>query len=545
MRKLVSLLAIAALVFAFGFGGAAFAATTKWVDQAGGSDGNDGNTEGMSYATLQFAIDNSLDGDGGTQSVINVKDGTYGAISAGTNPCFAAPAAIIVQNLDFLTIQAAPGHNPKIMPGVGNIVSLAIDNSDHVIIDNIDSDQSTAQFDHWHVCNSEDLTVRNSTFEGANAEDGIDFETSHMTAVIEHNTFRDMIEDTLDFSDGAYSGVYIQDNVFEPNQRRPILIRTFLAADIITGFTIRRNMFLGTNDQEAIRLIGADDITVVNNVIMNSMQQGLYIDAGSTDIKVLHNTFFRNGEEQIRTKESGADIIIKNNIINADSTNAAISADTASLPGEDFNLLFGNGTDTESSQTAITTFGASTITGDPLFVDITGGSEDLNLTAGSPAIDAATDLGVTDDITGAARPVGGGPDMGAYEFGAGPMMIACVGFEPPMDKSVSVKKKNRVLPLKMVLLKNGVPVTDLDIMPPPVVAIDFTGGDPTDPGGEDFLSAGKGDEGNQFVFSGNNWDFNLQSKNFSGTGTYTITAVSGDPIQYVIDPTCTATFVIL
>ena len=42
----------------------AYAQTTKWVDQAGGSDANDGNTEAMAYATLQFAIDNSTSGTG-------------------------------------------------------------------------------------------------------------------------------------------------------------------------------------------------------------------------------------------------------------------------------------------------------------------------------------------------------------------------------------------------------------------------------------------------------------------------------------------------
>ncbi len=70
-----------------------------------------------------------------------------------------------------------------------------------------------------------------------------------------------------------------------------------------------------------------------------------------------------------------------------------------------------------------------------------------------------------------------------------------------------------------------------------------TGGLP-DPASEDLLSAGQGDSGNQFLFSGASWDFNLQTKNFSGEGTYTITAVSGDPTEYVIDPTCTATFII-
>ena len=36
----------------------------------------------------------------------------------------------------------------------------------------------------------------------------------------------------------------------------------------------------GTNSQEAIRLIGASGILIQNNVIMNNMQQGIYIDTG-------------------------------------------------------------------------------------------------------------------------------------------------------------------------------------------------------------------------------------------------------------------------
>jgi Leucine-rich repeat (LRR) protein len=127
-------------------------------------------------------------------------------------------------------------------------------------------------------------------------------------------------------------------------------------------------------------------------------------------------------------------------------------------------------------------------------------------------------------------------------------LLTCIGFEPPMDKTVSVKKKNRVLPLKMVFIdENGIEITDTDIVAPPVVEIDFTGGNPTEPPGEDFLSAGQGDEGNQFVYTGDSkWQFNLQTKNFSGAGTYTIRAVSGDPAEYDIEqPGCVAEFVIL
>ena len=59
----------------------------------------------------------------------------------------------------------------------------------------------------------------------------------------------------------------------------------------------------------------------------------------------------------------------------------------------------------------------------------------------------------------------------------------------------------------------------------PVVEVDFTGEvSATDPP-DVYLHAGQGDEGNQFSFSGNKWQFNLLTRNFSGAGTCTIKAV--------------------
>ena len=149
-------------------------ATEKWVDQAGGSDASDGNSEATAYATLQFAIDNSVSGTVGTPSVIHVKDGAYE--TTGQTNQGGSTTAILIQNLDYLTIQAVAGHDPKVMPGtVANIVSISVEYCDHLIIDNIDSDQTTAQFDGWHVWDSNDLTIKNSTFE--QGEDGVDFNT--------------------------------------------------------------------------------------------------------------------------------------------------------------------------------------------------------------------------------------------------------------------------------------------------------------------------------------------------------------------------------
>jgi hypothetical protein len=126
------------------------------------------------------------------------------------------------------------------------------------------------------------------------------------------------------------------------------------------------------------------------------------------------------------------------------------------------------------------------------------------------------------------------------------LLYSCSGFEPPMDKEAVKVKKNRVLPLKAELLDvDGYPVTDADITAAPVIQVIFDSGTaPAEDVSNDALSAGQGTEGNQFEFSDGTWQFNLKTKNYVAPGTYTVTMVSGDENEYVIDPTCTAGFVI-
>ena len=115
-----------------------------------------------------------------------------------------------------------------------------------------------------------------------------------------------------------------------------------------------------------------------------------------------------------------------------------------------------------------------------------------------------------------------------------------------MDNYPVKTKKNRVFPLKMELFDaDGFALTDLDLAAAPVVEVMFTsieGGDAVDVT-DDLLSVGKASEGNQFVFEDGIWQFKLSSKGYSASGTYVVTAISGDELEYVIDPSCVTSFV--
>ncbi len=122
---------------------------------------------------------------------------------------------------------------------------------------------------------------------------------------------------------------------------------------------------------------------------------------------------------------------------------------------------------------------------------------------------------------------------------------SCAGFDAPMDQPISVKKKNRVLPLKMVCTNSaGDILGDSDIAAPIVQVTRLGGGTVTTPVDDVFLAAGQGTDGNEFEFNSGsmNWSFNLQTKNFSGSGTYIITAIGGGTETIASSPM--ATFVI-
>ena len=121
--------------------------------------------------------------------------------------------------------------------------------------------------------------------------------------------------------------------------------------------------------------------------------------------------------------------------------------------------------------------------------------------------------------------------------------LSCVGldvslFEAPLDTDVTVKKANRVLPLRMELIFDGeFAISSDDLASPPVLQVSYVGSATNTVDLADLDTAGKGDDGNMFAFNGSKWAFNMKTKGLA-SGVYSISAVSGDATEYVIDPTC-------
>lgn len=123
----------------------------------------------------------------------------------------------------------------------------------------------------------------------------------------------------------------------------------------------------------------------------------------------------------------------------------------------------------------------------------------------------------------------------------------CDGFQPPMASGPVTARGNRALPLKARLFDvDGHGITDLDLAAPPVIQVLFASGQDGDPLDvtQDAYPAGWGTEGNEFEYNLTDgvWQYNLKTKNYSACGTYTITIVSGDESEYIIDPACQASF---
>ena len=132
--------------------------------------------------------------------------------------------------------------------------------------------------------------------------------------------------------------------------------------------------------------------------------------SGSAAIQITGNTLYDCGRRA--NADSGAvaasvPVSLTDNIVDAVSGESytAPNSSATKFSGA-HNLFFGNG--------AAPSFSSSSVSGDPKFVDIA--NNNFQLQAGSPAIDAGANDGISRDILQTSRPQGAAYDIGAYEF---------------------------------------------------------------------------------------------------------------------------------
>lgn len=121
----------------------------------------------------------------------------------------------------------------------------------------------------------------------------------------------------------------------------------------------------------------------------------------------------------------------------------------------------------------------------------------------------------------------------------------CDGFYSPFDVAIGLTpKEQRVIPLKLRLYDaDGFDLSSEDVSPPVVNVSYASTVNPNQDLSELIESASRADTGNQFRWDDTaaEWVFNLSTRPFKNTGTYTVRAMAGDD-TYQIAP-CIGTFV--
>ena len=217
------------------------------------------------------------------------------------------------------------------------------------------------------------------------------------------------------------SGTIIAGNIFDGNNQTSggagAAIVGNSASPIIEENLFRNN----TSDSQflsgVVSFINGSSPRIVNNIFVDNASRAinLTLPEGTTP-QVINNTMVRNqsGIRVDRRVPTGLQVY-RNNLIYANAIGLEVNfGGENNNPTWENNLVFGN--DADYSGIANQTGLSGNISADPQLVDPAG--DDFHLQAGSPAIDAGSNLGApTIDFDGNPRPrPGGGFAIGAYEF---------------------------------------------------------------------------------------------------------------------------------
>ena len=265
---------------------------------------------------------------------------------------------------------------------------------------------------------------------------------------IDHNIFRDIIrlygngQEAIQLGSGGPSDqsaahAIVEYNVFDnasgdieviSNKSSGNTIRYNVLAYCKGGLVLRGGKECLVEGNLSVRSTGGIRVhdrghTIINNLIVAPQRVGIVVSGGTEnyaapqDCLIAHNTIVNAGKEAISIaceSEAAKGTRVVNNLLVADGKTAypwqksVFVHDTASLGDRVMNNLFW-----AAGKAQIGDEGKGAILADPL---LTGSAGGWVPGAGSPAIDRAVLLPkVACDRLGITRPIGRGPDIGAWE----------------------------------------------------------------------------------------------------------------------------------
>ncbi len=434
------------------------AQTTYYVSNSG-DDGNDGLTEGTAYQTIQFAIDNTMEGDSVVvlegiyferiefnQSGVILQGESLSSIIAGLT-FIAFPGAPLISIHDQsditirgLSIESNAGSGASGIAVTGSSENILISSNELVAIDYYFFSEDSANADgasypiliRGDSVNPIDaVTITNNVIRESEIGlgSGIEIVGNVTNYSIRNNDISALsnsgvavVGGSNNPNNGSITGNNIRQNAGEA-----------IRLDTAGSTLIERNLILN-NAEAAINIDAGDNITVRNNLI--SANEGPAIALGGTgtvtNSLIRNNSTFNNALDSTQSELSILSVTstsVINNIF-SNVSGQLLSATSAGGLVLDYNLYHTtgspsftyNGTSYSSLEDYSTAEAQDTnsIFGDPAYQGTGTGSLNFHLTMASPAIEAGdpnTVIGVDEvDAYGDLRLVGKIIDIGANEF---------------------------------------------------------------------------------------------------------------------------------
>ena len=398
-------------------------AADYWVTTAGKDDAAAGSSTAP-WLTLQFAADHVKAGD-----TVHVKNGSYVGFDLRTGGTAASPVKFVGEG-DAVMITSRNARTPD---------GINVEGADYVTIENFTINgmprtgarcalsafvtfrKIKADANHdWGILTGccTDTILEDNVTTGSLVQHGIYFSNSGDRPIIRRNVIHGNVgaglhmngDITVDCSpklttDGIIDHAVIEDNVIYDNGSGSGINCAGVQNSIIRNNLLYGNHGSGISLYQGEAPEGAKNNLVVNNTILMAAdgRWALNVNQASTGNKIRNNIFFT---------------------LHPSRGSIVITADSLTGFDSDYNLLTPR-MSPDGDPTTLDLAGWQALgydehgfagTPDAVFVDATS---DFHLEAGSPAIDKGEAASAPPtDLTGAARPAGSAPDLGAYEYGA-------------------------------------------------------------------------------------------------------------------------------